>query len=184
MVTDSNNQFAPPKSAVADRTPTSDVTAQDASRNARLGAAILDGIIFSAPFAPAYFLAAREIGIRWRLAGGNLKGLDVFKILVATGPSFWGGMLVAVLVWTITAVLVHRHGQTIGKRIVGIKVVRRDGSRAGLARIFWLRNVVNNLLGWIPVVGGLYALVDLLWIFGSPRRCLHDYIADTIVVSA
>ena len=62
--------------------------------------------------------------------------------------------------------------------------LRSDGSRAGLARIFWLRNVVGALISWIPLAGGLYALVDLLWIFGGARRCVHDYIADTIVVNA
>jgi uncharacterized RDD family membrane protein YckC len=34
----------------------------------------------------------------------------------------------------------------------------------------------------IPVVGRLINLVDPLLIFGKERRCLHDLIADTIVV--
>ena len=33
-------------------------------------------------------------------------------------------------------------------------------------------------------LGGLVSLVDSLMIFGSDRRCLHDQIADTIVVNA
>jgi uncharacterized RDD family membrane protein YckC len=39
-----------------------------------------------------------------------------------------------------------------------------------------------SLLGAIPYVGWLVSLVDPLLIFGKDRRCLHDLIADTIVV--
>ena len=46
--------------------------------------------------------------------------------------------------------------------------------------IFWLRNVVNGLLGIIP----LYGIIDALFIFGESRQCLHDKIADTIVIKA
>ena len=40
--------------------------------------------------------------------------------------------------------------QTIAKKLIGIKVVRSDGSRATVGRIFWLRNVVNTLITLIP----------------------------------
>jgi hypothetical protein len=42
------------------------------------------------------------------------------------------------------------------------------------------RNVVNGILGIIP----LYGIIDSLFIFGNARRCVHDYIADTIVIKA
>jgi uncharacterized RDD family membrane protein YckC len=80
----------------------------------------------------------------------------------------------------ITLLLVARYGQTIAKRMLDIKVVRSDGSQASLGRIFWLRNVVNTLLGVIP----LCSIIDPLFIFGERRRCIHDLIADTIVVKA
>ncbi len=73
---------------------------------------------------------------------------------------------------------VARNGQSIAKKMLQIKVVRRDGSRASVSRIFWLRNVVNGLLGIIPI----YAVIDALFIFGETRQCLHDKIADTIVI--
>jgi len=184
MVTDSNNQFAPPKSLVADRTLPRAADATMASRRARLGASCLDSLILGLPFAPAYARALSSGVVAAELARGSLRSADVFTALAATGAMFWGGLLVFAILAIVTAVLVYRSGQTIGKRLVGIKVVRTDGARATFARIFWLRNVVNGLLGWIPLVGSLYVLVDLCWIFGGARRCLHDYIADTIVVGA
>ena len=53
-----------------------------------------------------------------------------------------------------------------------------------MARVFWLRNVLNTAVGCIPILGAVYVLVDALFIFGDRRQCLHDKIADTIVINA
>ena len=93
--------------------------------------------------------------------------------------------LVGLAVWGwFTIRYVVQNGQSIAKKIVGIKVARSDGSRASLGRIFWLRNVVNAIPSIIPFLGYLYMIVDHLFIFGSKRQCLHDKIADTIVIKA
>ena len=68
--------------------------------------------------------------------------------------------------------------------MLGIKVVRTDGSRASFPRILFLRNILNLLIMVVPLIGGIYALVDPLMIFGGARRCAHDHIADTIVIRA
>jgi uncharacterized RDD family membrane protein YckC len=89
--------------------------------------------------------------------------------------------LVGFIAWIwLTILFVSRNGQSIGKKMLGIKVVRSDGSRASLGRIFWLRNAVNTVLAFVP----LYGLVDILLIFGEARQCVHDKIADTIVIKA
>jgi len=63
---------------------------------------------------------------------------------------------------------------------VHIKIVRSDGSPVSLSRVIWLRNAVNMVLGIIP----LYGFIDALFIFGNARRCVHDHLADTIVIKA
>ena len=91
--------------------------------------------------------------------------------------------LAGLIAWCwLTIKYVARNGQSIAKKLLHIKVVRRDGSRASVSRIFWLRNVVNALLGAVPLLGVLYTIVDALFIFAESRQCLHDKIADTMVV--
>jgi uncharacterized RDD family membrane protein YckC len=182
MAAPSNNSFAPPRSAVADLT-TADADMERAARGSRLAASLIDGLILAVPFGPSYVMAA-PAAIHSAGMGRGRASVAFWTAVSATGGWFYFGVLAAVCTLTITAVLVHRNGQTIGKKLLGIKVARTDGSRATLGRIFWLRYFVNTLLTLIPVVGPLYALVDLLFIFGAVKRCCHDYIADTIVIRA
>ncbi|HSC14820.1 MAG TPA: RDD family protein [Gammaproteobacteria bacterium] len=167
-----SNPYAPPRGTVRDMP----AEGQElAGRGVRLLAYILDGIIVGLMvYVPALIVAA---------ATGGLEQLDRPESEIdfaALGvPIFVGCMGFIAWAW-ITLLLVARYGQTMAKRMLDIKVVRSDGSQASLGRIFWLRNVVNQLLSAIP----LYFLVDLLFIFGERRQCIHDLIADTIVVKA
>ncbi|MGH8588531.1 MAG: RDD family protein, partial [Gammaproteobacteria bacterium] len=76
----------------------------------------------------------------------------------------------------------HTRGQSIGKRLLKIRIVRSTGERATLSRILFARYLPIQAMGIVPVIGMLYALIDILFIFGDSRQCLHDRIADTIVV--
>jgi len=163
------NPYAPPGAKVSDIA--GDVTVEPASRGIRLGAAILDIVIFTIAYLPLMIsIGSNPTAIMDPATfTGSMGLLTISAYLVLIG---------------ITIVLVHRNGQTIGKKLVGIKVVRSDGSRASLGRIFWLRNFVNGLPSLVPILGFVYVLVDHLFIFGDKRQCLHDKIADSIVVTA
>jgi uncharacterized RDD family membrane protein YckC len=179
MVTPAENNYAPPKSVVADVA--ADAGGEKATRGARFGAAFIDGLIFGLPFAPGYVVAAPMI-----MQAGQRRPstLVIWGAIASTGAWFYFALFALLCTGTITAVLVHKNGQTIGKKWLGIKVVRKDGSRATLARIFWLRYLLNTAITLIPVIGSFYALIDLLFIFGEAKRCCHDYLADTIVIRA
>jgi uncharacterized RDD family membrane protein YckC len=71
-------------------------------------------------------------------------------------------------------------GQSLGKRTLGIKVVRVDGSPVDLGRLIFLRNVVPGLIGMVTC--GLFGVVDPFFIFSADHRCLHDHLADTKVI--
>jgi uncharacterized RDD family membrane protein YckC len=163
------NPYAPPLAAVRDIADTLADTLP-ADRGTRLGASILDAIIFGAMVYLPILFGMFFVG---RVASQESPNFGIaFAFLLAlAGFAVWA--------W-LTIRYVSRNGQSIGKKILNIKVVRSDGSRISLGRMFWLRNVVNGLLGIIP----LYAFIDALFIFGESRQCLHDKIADTIVVAA
>jgi uncharacterized RDD family membrane protein YckC len=155
-----------------------------AERGTRLLAASIDELILLALCMPMVFGAVSTV-MELAAGGTDLESFDTSVVLHAmlTGP----GMVVtvvALIAWClITVWLVATNGQSIGKRLVGIKVIRTDGSRASLARIFWLRNVVNTLPTFLPYIGLAYELIiDPVFIFQDSRQCLHDKIADTIVV--
>jgi uncharacterized RDD family membrane protein YckC len=186
MVADIHNAYAPPRSVVADPSSASaDGELELAGRGVRLGAFVIDAVLLFGALGPAYAAAVRAMMLNIGSDGVSSGGSAAFfSALANTGAWLYGGLALASIIAIVNAVLVHRNGQSIGKHWLGIKVLRKDGSRAGLARIFWLRNVVNGLFGYIPVVGRLYGLVDALLIFRADRRCCHDLIADTIVVRA
>ncbi len=80
-------------------------------------------------------------------------------------------------------VLLSREGQTIGKRIMKIRIVHnKTGENPGFAHAVVLRSFVPGLIGNIPYLGTVFGIVDILFIFGQDRRCIHDHMADTKVV--
>ena len=72
-------------------------------------------------------------------------------------------------------------GQTIGKMVMNIRIVKFDtDENGGFVPNVLLRTILNGILGFIP----FYSLVDVLFIFREDRRCIHDLIAGTKVVEA
>ena len=64
---------------------------------------------------------------------------------------------------------------TVGKRALGLYVLRRDGSKVSGLRAF-ARHVASGLSALILFIG--YLMIG----FSSDKRGLHDHICDTVVV--
>jgi uncharacterized RDD family membrane protein YckC len=99
-------------------------------------------------------------------------------------------------------VLLAQDGQTIGKRLEGIRIVRNNGAPAGFLSAVFLRSMAMPLAAFVaqgaasatddgPLglalssVAQLFDLaltVDVLLILLPPRRALHDYLAGTRVI--
>jgi len=101
------------------------------------------------------------------------EGFDSLKALIPHIRRIALFMLVLPPLYFI--ILTAVFGQTLGKMIVGIRVVRTDGSRAGL--------LISILRFFCYIVSGGLLCVGFLWvIWDRNRQAWHDMLADTIVV--
>lgn len=160
------NPYAAPTARVAEVFATNAFV--KSTRLIRLGAVLLDAAIV---VVPAIVIAVLVPSLP--INGTASSGFSMMMGLLGLG-------FIAFAIYQL--IMLYRHGQTLGKKILGIRIVRSDGSRAGLGRIVLLRYLVPGLIGLIPYVGFLFSLVDPLFIFGDEKRCVHDLLADTIVV--
>jgi|GEM_PF-2098121 len=168
-------------------TPTSDIAPPDegvaevqepATRGERLGAALIDGIIIGV-------LSTAILFVYWRFLADQLPGAFVDGIAVSP---FWGGFIENILTFLIFVAIqgyfLAETGQTLGKKLLSIKIVTMKGAKPRMEALLLLRTLVPMLLGGIPVAGPYIYLAGIIIIFARPKRCLHDYIAGTKVVQA
>ena len=182
------NPFAPPRAPVQDHfnAPEQMVTATRISRF----------LAFLVDVSPGFVIGIVAVVMGAAMLPGLFTGqFDPRNASFATFGTFFLAVFVGIVAWTIwTIVLLYRYGQTIGKKVMGIRVVRMDGSRVTFARFFFLRGLAMGVIAWVVslvgmavhlhFLGNVVSLVDYLMIFGAAHRCLHDYVADTQVVTA
>lgn len=160
-------RFAPPQAQVADIASEQVVLA---GRGMRLLAAIVDGLILAGAFSAALHiplvLSMMDAGPEADPWAVNLPAAAlgvVLFLLIQGGP------------------LVIR-GQTLGKMLFRLRIVRTDGARPEAWRLLGLRYGVGLLMGVTTAVAMIYSLIDSLLIFRESRKCLHDSIAGTQVI--
>ena len=103
--------------------------------------------------------------------------------------------------------ILTRHGQTLGKKLFGLKVVLIDGrdgtfrdlvlKRNGLPLSILFLFLVGFLLFFFGLVGPgamiypllilissflIYSLIDMAFLIRKDRRCLHDVLGNTVVI--
>jgi uncharacterized RDD family membrane protein YckC len=154
---------------------------------------------------PAYAVAAAESGqlasigqrIGARLLDGLIIGLPLFVLILATtdfsddqdaiSTPLWVQLVATAVSALYEVVLIRTRGQTIGKRVLGIKVVRStDGALPD-----WTASIVRYILPVlaallpVPIVNVLLSLAIYLVAIVHPlRQGWHDRAAGTVVVLA
>jgi uncharacterized RDD family membrane protein YckC len=144
------------------------IDAEPAARGARLAAAFFDTSLLLAAF-----LLLAQLGIielptepnRMTFTDAVLGAAQGFAVfLVLNGP------------------ILVSSGQTWGKRVLGIRIVKQDGSRANSKDVIGMRYGIPWLVSAIPLIGIVFAFADAAFIFNEQRLCLHDLLAGTKVV--
>jgi len=134
----------------------------------RLAAAIIDAIIMIAITLPVMFFT----GFFSRMGGGMFSHLGEKLLYAVVGFAIYIGIN-----WVFL-----QNGQTIGKKVTGIRILRKDGKPIDAIRIITHRILPVQVAGQVPCLGSLAVLVDCLLIFRTDHNTLHDDIADTKVV--
>jgi uncharacterized RDD family membrane protein YckC len=135
----------------------------------RIGARLLDGLIIGLPLTVLVFAAS-----------------DISEDRRTVSTPLWVQLVAAAVSALYEIVLIRTRGQTVGKRVLGIKVVRiTDGALPD-----WTASVVRYVLPVVPVlipVPGLFLLSIVIYLAAVVhplRQGWHDRAAGTIVVKA
>lgn len=183
MTTEMTRPFAAPLPGLAPRT-------------VRLAAAFLDTLLALPLLIIWLASAAGSIGLSLGALGGHLKErpwLSQAGTVLAGGAAWVAFAVSSVAVACLVLYqwyLLSTRGQTIGKRVMGIRIVDLEGKPAGFFSALLLRSwvfssVVSAAASFtsvlIPFAGLVLFLLDYVPLFGEDRRCLHDYLAGTQV---
>jgi uncharacterized RDD family membrane protein YckC len=141
-----------------------------ATIGSRIGARLLDGLIIGLPLTVLMFVVS-----------------DVSEDRKTIDTPLWAPLLATLVAALYEVILIRKWGQTVGKRVLGIKVVRvTDGSLPD-----WTASVVRYLLPVVPLLipvpvlnVALSLVVYLVAVTHPLRRGWHDRAAGTLVIKA
>jgi len=132
-----------------------------ASPGRRLGAYLLDVVIFGC------LIGFSIVPVAGIIAHEELSDNQVIAVLIC------GMLFFAAVLWTL---ILFRNGLTPGKKILGIKVIKEDGGRAGFITML-IREVVGKS------ISSLIFSLGFLWIlFDRENQGWHDKLMNTYVI--
>ena len=144
-----------------------------ASRGTRFAARLIDNVI---PIGLVVLLVDAEA----MFASPGLPGYGDFSMALRELSQ----MVVILGIFTVLQwVLISFTGQSIGKKLLGIKIITDTNEEVGFVSGVVLREWVIGFLSGLPFVGIIIAVADAIVIFGESQSCIHDMIASTKVVT-
>ena len=126
----------------------------------RAAAIMIDGLVMGALIIITVGLLTDVPVLEWMAGDANSGAADVINLVIGFGYA---------------PILVGFWATTVGKRALGMRIVRADGSRIGFLRAFGrelarMLSVLTLFIGYLMVA------------FREDKRALHDLIADTVVI--
>jgi uncharacterized RDD family membrane protein YckC len=110
----------------------------------------------------------RSTAIAMHLGGKSYESLVLAILITLLFVIFYGYFVVFERVW---------NGQTVGKRLLGIRVVRDGGYPVEL-----MDSIIRNLIRILEFSLGFYFMSVISMLLSSENKRLGDYAAGTIVV--
>ncbi|HFB2546838.1 TPA: RDD family protein [Neisseria gonorrhoeae] len=177
--------------AVSDNRNGQEIEVGIAGAGDRILAALLNQLftflILLVPFVGLIAFAVKNEG---RIGGRE----EIFGLLLGM-TSFWVG-LAGILAYTVIQIYyMSRDGQSLGKKIMRIRVLKTDGRNPGFVGTVLVREIAWSVL--VAIIAGLavgengenainllafLANFVLLFMVKRDRRTLYDILADTVVV--
>jgi uncharacterized RDD family membrane protein YckC len=137
----------------------------------RFAGALIDGIINIVILLPLAF------GVGFGIV--SLLGDGVVQRLLS---QVLGGLIGMVAFLAVQGYFLATRSQTIGKMVVNTKIVSDSGQPLSFGELYLKRYLIPQIASILPYVGGLIGLINVLAIFRSNRKCVHDEIAGTKVI--
>jgi uncharacterized RDD family membrane protein YckC len=116
----------------------------------------LDGLLISAIVSAAIFIFGLDTSDRTVQAGEGIASLLYFVLV----PVFW-------------------YGYTVGKKLLGVRIVKTDNTNVTLLTMI-LRYIVGGLI-YAFSFGLAFIASVLMVIFRKDKRSVHDFVAGTYV---
>lgn len=151
-----------------------DSRTQLASLGERFAGALIDGLVAIATMIPIWGA--------FYLLGYHQSFADIYG---AAGWTAWviSEVLHFIIYTAVQWVPLQATGQTIGKKVVHTRIATMDGGKPPMVDLILKRHAVFWVLALIPSGGSALSLIDGLMVFKRDRRCLHDLVAGTQVLS-
>ena len=187
------NPYSTPVAELRTRDGSSDEI-QLASRGSRLGAVLIDYIIFNIIIV---FIAFIVILFILGAQGSEIENtvLELFEFMFPRNVSETSINLLNIFVYLqiilplglytlVNGYLLSKRGQSIGKMLLNISIRDNDSMEVPpLSRIILRRYLVKDSVQLINIpLYFIVDLVDILSIFRQDKRMIHDLIANTVVV--
>lgn len=181
-----------------------EIEVEPASAWIRIAAALINSILMSIAMIPMI------IGMVVAIAQQELQGqpsetiseeqAGELVLQVFSSPWFWGGLAILLIFGIVQCVMMSKSGQSLGKKMLNIKIIRTNGEEGGFVHNVLVREIAYNIiisaLGYaaslpfhsqpdivVNIISYVAMIICVVMLFAArDRRTLQDMLAGTVVV--
>lgn len=150
-----------------------------ASWGSRVIAQLVDGLIIGVGALILFFIFTAIFSVGF--AAGDETGFAA----IVVGLILWSISVAIVALVYAPTLMARTNGQTIGRKVAGIRVVRTSGEPITFGFAV-MREVVVKALGvgfLASLSAGIFYFIDVLWpLWDEENRALHDFVVNTRTV--